>query len=201
MYKKEFGCGRRMHVILALVMAFPAVASAEEGMPPRAAQELYTHTEILIDAPPARVWPYVLDTSAWKTGGTRRYISGKRGSVGEIVASIPRGQQQPAYFIETVELMQNKRRTIKLFALGERGPLLGYASWELREEEGKTRLFYHVYSEILLAPEAQSGAKAADLEASQREYVIENEARFNAEFQALKKLIESSSTKATGAAR
>lgn len=74
------------------------------------------------------------------------------GELGEVVAESVGEGQAPLFYGETVELVPNIRRTIKLYA-PNRGPLIGFASWEIEARGDKTRVTYHVYSETLISPE------------------------------------------------
>ena len=105
---------------------------------------------------------------------------------------------KPLFYIENVELKKDKRRTIKLYGANN-GPLLGYASWELEEHSGRTRVTYHVYAEILLTAQEINGLTTEDLSKAQAGYVADNEVRFRTELQDLKRRIELGSLKTPGA--
>jgi hypothetical protein len=93
------------------------------------------------------------------------------------------------FYSETVELAPNVRRTIKLYA-ANRGPLIGFASWELEERNARTRVTYHVYSETLMSPDELKTQSAAKLAAAGEVSNSQNQRRFRAELQGLKRLVE-----------
>lgn len=168
-----------------------AVAQPQNVAPLRTAHELVTHHHILINCQPDRVWPYILDISTWKKGDRFEHVSGEKDAVGETFAALPRdGSGQPDYFVQTVELVPYQRRTIKLYGTRPDAPLIGYASWELESYDGMSRLSYHVYTETRLTLDAVAGRTPLELEASQKNYVSENSARFMEELQGLKALLE-----------
>ena len=88
-----------------------------------------------------------------------------------------------------MEVAANKRRTVKLYDAENRS-LIGYASWELQEYSGKTRVFYHVYAEIALSAQDVQGLTPPDLAHLQAQYSKENQRRFQAELRDLKSLVE-----------
>jgi hypothetical protein len=183
-------------VVIAALFAGMAIAAEAPSETPwqRANWGLYSHESILIDRPAARVWPFILDTDQWKRALQHQRVSGAPGELGEVVAeSIAKGQA-PLFYSETVELVPNVRRTIKLYAPNH-GPLIGFASWELEERDDKTRVTYHVYSETLISPEelkSQTPAQktAAQKTAAQKTSDSRNKARFRAELAELKQLVE-----------
>lgn len=146
-----------------------------------AAHELISHQQIEIDRPAMRVWPHILDIGSWKKGNRLEHVAGERNAVGETFAALSVESREPDYYVKTVELVPAKRRTIKLYGTGPTAPLIGYASWELEEVDGRTRLSYHVYTDV---PSEHESAE------SQSQYVATNNARFRAELQYLKELIE-----------
>jgi hypothetical protein len=153
----------------------------------RTASNLVTHSEVTIDRPAARIWPYLLDPNGWKQGAKAWHHAGPAGQVGEVFgAGDPAAKDQPAFLFENVELVPGRRRTIKLSAPA--GALLGYASWWLREQGGRTVVGYDVFTETL-ADAALVSAPAAEGRRD-AEAVIANKARFDQELLALKRLVE-----------
>lgn len=181
---------------------FPAIAlAAALGARPAAAQaraaiDLVTHSEVTIDRPAAAIWPRILDPSAWKQGAKLTHHAGPAGAVGEIFAAVEPGtQDKVAFYVENVELEQGRRRTIKLLAPGgggSGGALIGYASWTLTERGGRTVVRYDVYSETMLEPAQAAAMSAAERRAAERTARETNQARFDRELVALKRLVEGS---------
>lgn len=152
--------------------------------------DLVTHNSIVIDRPAGAIWPLIVDVTAWKRGATLRHLSGTRGQVGEIFeAMMNNASTKPLFYMQNIELVDHERRTVKLYAI-DSGPLIGYASWELQEFRGKTRVSYDVYGEIPL-PADNTKETAQNVAEQQALYTAENKARFQAELQELKRLIES----------
>lgn len=168
--------------VLTTTAALPAAAQA------RSAANLVTHSEVTIDRPAAKIWPHIVDPNAWKQGAKSWHYAGPAGQVGEVFAAgDPAARAKPAFLFENVELVPNQRRTIKIYATG--GALIGFASWWLHEQGGRTVVGYDVYSETLFAP---GTAPAPDkLHEAERTQATTNKARFDAELVGLKTLVES----------
>lgn len=150
---------------------------------------LYSHESILIDRPAERIWPFILDTDQWKRALQHQRVRGAQGELGEVVAeSIAKGQA-PLFYSETVELVPNIRRTIKLYAPNH-GPLIGFASWELEERDAKTRVTYQVYSETLISAEELKSQTPGQLAEAQKVSDSQNKVRFRTELAQLKRLVE-----------
>jgi len=178
-------------IIISLVLGGVGIAAdAPRQGTQRPSWGLYSHESILIDRPAADIWPFIVDTDQWKRALQHQRVSGTQGEIGEVVAHSIAKDQAPLFYSETVELVPNVRRTIKLYA-PNRGPLMGFASWELEESKGKTRVTYHVYSETLSAKESESQTPGQTAEA-QKLSDSQNRARFRAELVQLKHLVETS---------
>jgi carbon monoxide dehydrogenase subunit G len=179
-------------LLLAAYMSGFCIARAAGAEPPRLVQELIAHNEVLIDRPATQIWPYIIEINGWKQGNRLVHVAGERGGLGEIFASVPRDKPdgEPSNYVQTVELTPRERRTIKIYGL-ERGPLIGFASWELEEKDGRTRVSYHVYTEVLLPLTSVESRTTNELEEAQRRYVLDNNTRFKAELQELKRIVES----------
>jgi hypothetical protein len=173
----------------------PALASADAPAWERINLDLITHDSILIDRPPAAIWPLILDNSAWKQGVKALHVSGSRGQVGEVFAATLRdSSSKPLFYMQNIEVVDSRRRTIKLYDAGG-GPLIGYASWELLDLGGKTRVSYHVYAEIPLPVEEARDKSPESVAKKQSRYTAKNRSRFQAELKALKRLIETPLTR------
>lgn len=94
-----------------------------------------------------------------------------------------------AFLVENVEVVPGERRTIKLYEPD--GALLGFATWTLDPDAGRTRVGYDVYSESRLPPGADGRVDPATLAALTREARETSQRRFDAELVALKRLAES----------
>jgi len=178
--------------LLAIILGgwIPALASPDVPAWERINLDLITHDSILIDRPPAAIWPLILDSSAWKKGVKALHVNGSRAQVGEVFAvTLGDSSSKPLFYMQNIEVVDSRRRTVKLYD-ADRGPLIGYASWELLDLGGKTRVSYHVYAEIALPAEETRGENPASLAQKQARYTAENKSRFQAELSALKRLIE-----------
>ena len=170
---------------LACLGLLTAPAAAQE----RAAIDLVTHSAVEIERPAAAVWPYIVDPSEWKQGLALRHHHGERGREGEVLAAYdPAAPSTVVFLAENVELVPQARRTIKLVTPD--GTLLGFATWSLVEEDGRTTVTYDVYSETVLPSEESVGITQESLAAMERDGYEANKRRFDAELVALKKLLE-----------
>jgi hypothetical protein len=104
-------------------------------------------------------------------------------------ATLGDSSSKPLFYMQNIEVVDSRRRTMKLYD-ADHGPLIGYASWELLDLGGKTRVSYHVYAEIPLPAEEARGKNPESLAQKQARYTAENKSRFHAELRALKRLIE-----------
>src|SRR5437867_19179 len=77
-------------IVIALTAMTAASAGGQGGQQPRLAINLITHAQIEIDRPPSAVWPYIVETNAWKPNRQLTHVSGTRGELGEIL-SVGRG--------------------------------------------------------------------------------------------------------------
>jgi hypothetical protein len=182
-----------MKSVFWLVLVVPglgaAAVAADDSAWARPNWGLYSHESILIDRPAATIWPFILNTDKWKHALQPRRVSGVEGQTGEIVAQSLAAGQPPLFYGETVELVPNVRRTIKLYAPNH-GPLIGFASWELEEAGAKTRVTYHVYSETLISPDDLKNQSSTQLAAAGMTSESQNQQRFRAELRELKRLAE-----------
>lgn len=96
---------------------------------------------------------------------------------------------EPLYYVENVELVPPRRRTIKLLQ-NRGGGLLGFASWGLSEQEGKTTVTYDVYAEVSPSTETLADLTATEREAFEMQSRTAQDARFRQELLDLKRLLE-----------
>ena len=176
---------RRMAILTGAGMAVAGAAAAQ----PRPALNLNTHSEIIIDRPPAAIWPSIRNPSRWKRGATLSHQSGPAGQLGEVFAARdPADTAKVLFLVENVELTPNRRRTIKLYEPS--GGLVGYATWWLREQNGKTVVGYDVYSETLVDSARAKTMTPAQLHDTEQSALVANRKRFDEELRSLKRLVE-----------
>ena len=187
-------------VVLLLVTGHleEGTASAQDAPWERHVIELNSHSSVVIDAAAEVIWPLILKIDDWKQGLVLVTVDGALGERGTVHKAVladsePRADANAVYYVQDVELIENERRTLKLFLPagpdGGRGSLLGFAAYVLEPAGvGKTKVSYHVYSESPLPPElrADSDAVARLEESSYRQ----NADRFQAELEVLKELVE-----------
>lgn len=159
--------------LLAALLCVASTAAAQ-GLP--ATIGLATHNAILIAASPAEIWPHVVDPSAWKAGAKLIPLGD---SAGRFKAVGPDDPDVALFYVDNVELVPERRRTIRLNAPD--GALIGFASWELTQQDAATLVEYHVYSQQTLSPGQSRGA--------QREYQRSDFQRFQKELESLKRLV------------
>lgn len=166
-------------------LSFSALtAGADE---PRLAINLLAEGQVDIDRPATDVWPYIVDTNSWKPNRPMVHHSGPVGQLGEVFAIVsPQRRDQIWFLAENVELVPNKRRTIKLLDL--KGDLLGYAVWRLAENQGKTSIDYQILAESRVMPEQKLTAE--QVAEMQRKGYTDNKQRVDDEFVELKRRLE-----------
>lgn len=176
---------RRIAASVGMLALITGAAAAQA----RPAANLVTHSEIAIDRPAAKIWPHILDPNHWKQGAKAWHYAGPAGQVGEVFAAgDPGAKAKPEFLFENVELVPNQHRTIKIYATG--GALIGYASWWLKEQGGRTVVGYDVYSETPIDPAQARASTPGKIRESERTVAATNKARFDQELAALKRLVE-----------
>jgi hypothetical protein len=181
----------RLLKLLFAVLLLSTPASAQAPAP----FDFITHNEVVINASPAAVWPHLRNVNAWKAGAKAFPFDGTPGAVGERFKAAAAADAVSFYFIETVELTQPTRWTIRLNT--QAGELMGYATWTLAAAPGGTLLRYDTFllsrpAEVLPSPEARAAfAARTNREAAQR---------MDSEFLRLKQLVESAGAKPSGPA-
>jgi len=172
-------------VVVALTSSMAAAVDAQE----RLAGHLITRNEVVIDRPASQVWPYIMDPLEWKQGQRLRHLSGIPGQVGELFGGFDAGTPElVTLHLQNVELRPNERRTIKL--MQPDGTLLGFATWTLVEENGRTAVSYDVSMESGFPAGQVMGHDNDEMEAMERAAYESNVRRFQAELEALKALVE-----------
>ena len=155
----------------------------------RLATNLVTHSEVSIERSAQEIWPYIMDPLEWKQGLRLRHLTGSPGEVGELFGAFPEGSPEAiSLHLQNVELLPNRRRTIKLTTPD--GTLLGFATWTLLESSNRTTVSYDVSMETLLSDEQAATTSPTDLAELERHGYEVNKPRFDAELRALKVLVE-----------
>lgn len=156
----------------------------------RVAINLITSNQVTINRPAAAIWPMIVDPSGWKQGLKLVHRSGPVGGQGEVLAAVNPGDTTTAFVVENAHVVAPRQRTIKL--VSPTGQLIGFATWTLRESNGKTVVAYDVVSEtVVTADQAKTMTPAAVLE-QERQGAEVNGRRFQAELETLKRLVEGS---------
>ncbi len=146
-----------------------SMASASQGA------DLVTHNSVLIQAPAEKIWPHIVDPNEWKAGAQLLPVD-EKGQVFKAV--MPDRPDQALFTVVNVESVENRRRTIRLSALD--GDLMGYATWHLEDVNDATLVTYDVYSYFAELPEGVTEAA----------WVKENEERYQAELEALRRMVQ-----------
>lgn len=152
-----------------------AAASRENEVETLSKVDFVTHNEVMIEAPPEKIWPHLL-TLEWKAGAKVVLVDGDPTAAGATFeARLDDGT--PLFRIANAEILSNDVRTIRLNDLN--GGLIGYACLRLLREGPVTRVRYDVYSWLALpTPDIIAAAQA------------ENSARFDRELASLKHIVE-----------
>ncbi len=174
-------------IIAPLLAALaPALAAAQGD---RVATHLITTNEVVIARPATAVWPFIMDPTSWKQGNKLVHRSGPKGATGEVFAAVSAATPDKAdYFVENADLIPRRRRVIKLYTPD--GVLVGFAAFVLTESGGKTTVRYDVYSETLIPKAEVAKRTPASIAEDERKAREASMKRFDAELQALKKLVE-----------
>jgi len=171
------------------LLAFALVAFATPGVtdePVKANVYLITHSEVGIVANPAAIWPFILDTSEWKTLAESSHISGEPDQPGEIEL-VRGGQEDSAYqfYIETLELIPEKRKVVAIYFDKEASGDVSYAAWTLFKTGNTTMVTYDVYS-INRIP----GLTKVQITAVRKQMTQPSQERLDRELRLLKRLVE-----------
>ncbi len=172
-----------------MLLAFLSVVATWAQSEPwvRHTIELNSRNSVTIDAPSEEVWPRILKVDGWKQGASLVTVDGVLGEVGAVHKAVL-GSDDALFYVQDVEIIPSRRRTMKLF-MPNGGSLLGFAIYELEPlAEDRTKVSYHVYSESPVPDGLQGDADA--VEELQMNSYEQNHARFLAELESLKELIE-----------
>jgi len=185
--RRAINSGNLCGIVLLCLMTLRASAQEPNRAP---TLDLVTHNETLIAATPAKIWPFIVEPGAWKTGPSLIASNGDPAHLGEkFKAVMPDAPEKVLFYAQNVEIDAPRRRTLRLNALD--GALIGFAIWELTPQHGSTLVAYRVYSQIALPASAAGAEATADASAAQTNYFNSSYRRFTAELAALKLLVES----------
>lgn len=177
---------RMIRMLLSLTILFSCVAASATDQGDSVNIYLITHSEVSIEASQAEIWPFIVDTSEWKTLATSTRVSGNTGEYGEI-RLIKGGEGASAYqfWTKVIELVPQKRKVIAIYFDEQAKGDVSYAAWTLFTYSDSTMVTYDVYSVNRMADIPQENV------ASIREQVTRpNKTRFDQELQLLKRLVE-----------
>lgn len=148
--------------------------------------DFLTHNNVRIAAPDSYVWPYLLDSNSWKAGAKMFSVDGERGTIGERFRASMFETSETLYMVETVELIPIKRWTVRLDDLD--GALIGYATWELTQDNDDTLLQYHTFCQLRLVQGSAVTPKLSGI--LSKEIVQDGSRRIDEEFRRLKAAVE-----------
>lgn len=120
-------------------------------MEPSPKFELVMREEIMVDALPQAVWPYMLNRKSWMSFDLET-LSGKRGEEGELIlVSQQDNEKVPAqYLLKTVKVVQQQQVVSKVFPV-EGDDFIGFSDFSLVRVNGGSKLILSFYMEIKMA--------------------------------------------------
>ncbi len=178
-------------MIKSAVMAAAILGSACPAGAERPAIDLNMYNEIKINRPASKIWPYLMEPNQWKSDRHMIHHHGPKGQVGEVLAIVPAGKpDQIWFFAEVLELVPNKRRTVKM--ISKTGQLLGYTIWRLEERSGRTMVYSDVHGEATVPSDDPAKITPEALAEQRRQGYESNKTRTDAELLKLKRMVESS---------
>ena len=141
---------------------------------------------VSINAKAEVVWPFLFQVDKWKYSVAKlenKYLSGDQ--EGGVVAAYPKeSADKPGLLIKTLKIIPIKHYSFSIYSYA--GQFVGFAAYDLKEENGKTDLTYYVYLQTRLSVTSDEQA------AEQKQQMVESmEARQPKELAALKVLVES----------
>lgn len=147
---------------------------------------LITHSEVQIEANSNRIWPFILDTSEWKTLAESSHYAGNPDELGEIELIHGDSDGTPyQFFTEIVELVPEKRKVIAIYFDEHAEGDVGYAAWTLFPNAEGTLVTYDVYS-VSRVP----GIAPDQVDAIREQVTAPNRIRYEDELRVLKQLAE-----------
>ena len=121
--------------------------------------DFITHSEILIDAKPADIWPLIVDPSSWHATMDMVPVDGPAGEVGQRFHAVPKGYPDAvAFHVVNAEVEPDRRRTMRLEST--EGAFMGFSSWTLSERGAQTALSYDVYTHYAVPAEHLEALRA-----------------------------------------
>jgi hypothetical protein len=123
---------------------------------------MFWDSELVLNAPPQAIWPYLVNYPSWQSYSKVERIFGRAGEVGEVVKLIKeeKGFVFPAYYARTIKIEPGYRIVWKTFL--EKGTTeidrFGIVDFRLYEgkAEGETRFVDHLMYEFLVPYEKES---------------------------------------------
>ena len=147
--------------------------------------DIVTRNEIIINATPEEVWPYILHMNKWKKGARLIPIGGSPNTVEEKFKAVFDGDAA-AFYVNNVELVPEQVRTIRMTELD--GTLFGYASLSLKPSGQATLVKYYVYAYV--QSPSNGGVSSPNMRQGEENLIAENRQRFEEELISLKQMIE-----------
>ena len=140
---------------------------------------------VLIDARPEKIWPLLFQVDKWKYSVDRlenRLLTGSQ--EGGVVAVYSPGSSDSTALIKTLKILPNRHYSFSLYANAEQ--FVGFAAYDLQDENGKTRLTYKIYFHLSFP-----GLTEEQVAGKTKQMALELESRQPKELAALKALVES----------
>ena len=113
--------------------------------------------EFLLDHPPQKVWPYIIDRQSWITGFSSETVEGEPGHKGEVIKIIVPSDTIIAdeYFAEVVKVIDQRQVIVKYLPSRAKTnaaySLSGYDVYDLEVVGGKTRVTFQTFQEYRTA--------------------------------------------------
>lgn len=171
----------------AVLVGLAALHAGAYAEPRPAMMDFVTHNEVVVKAAPSDIWPHIIKLSDWKKGDELILIHGNSEELGARFKALEGDPQTVAFYVENVELVTRRLRTIRLS--GPDGTLIGYASWHLIPQRRSTLVQYNVYCWVPV-PLTTANGVSADVAEAKKSYYDANVSRFTQELVGLKKLVE-----------
>jgi len=149
--------------------------------------DIVTRNEVIINATPDAIWPYILQMNKWKKGARLIPISGSPDTVGEKFKAVF-GGDAALFYVENVELVPEQFRTIRMNELD--GTLIGYASLRLTPSGQATLVQYDVYAYVQ-SPYVDLASSLETRQAKDAEFIENSRKRFDEELSILKGMVGS----------
>lgn len=143
--------------------------------------------QIILDAPPAHAWPFLIDFTAWQNYPIAEHVSGPRGGEGEVVLlkKDETGFSFPPYFARTCILDAPHRVVWKTYP--NEGPepqsFVGIVDFSMQAIGEGAKLSLQLFYEMNPTPEV------ADVQAFRADYYRSTSEMFDAVLPRLQRLV------------